>query len=83
MARWVKAMVAAGIVGTVGWAVREVQAREAQEGQGAENSLARADAAFSDAAARSGSEQAQFFERLLKYAVPAIAIIFVARSYFK
>ncbi|MFG5381948.1 hypothetical protein [Yoonia sp. R2-816] len=30
MARWVKAMVAAGIVGAVGWAVREVQAREAQ-----------------------------------------------------
>ncbi|MDX8353662.1 hypothetical protein [Cognatiyoonia sp. IB215182] len=34
MARWVKAVVAAGIVGTVGWAVREVQAREAAEGQG-------------------------------------------------
>ena len=34
MARLVKALVAAGIVGAVGWAVREVQAREAQKGQG-------------------------------------------------
>ncbi|MDX8353664.1 hypothetical protein [Cognatiyoonia sp. IB215182] len=49
----------------------------------AADSLARADAAFSDAAARSGSEQAQFFERLVEYAIPAIAIIFIARSVFK
>lgn len=36
-----------------------------------------------DTVASSRTEQAQFFDQLMTYAIPALALVFIARSYFK
>ena len=39
--------------------------------------------AFQDFADKTRSDQAQFFDQLITYGIPAIALIFIAREYFK
>lgn len=49
----------------------------------ARDSLSQTNAAFQQFADKTRSDQAQFFDQLISYGIPAIVLIFIARSYYK